>query len=94
MSLKQLLPVIPAMALLGISPSWPADLVAGRISYVYPDGRHFLVDDRRVYELASGADAAALRPGKFVALILGSSNRVTRVAPLPESLAGPRRASS
>jgi len=89
MSFRDFVLSLPLVAVLGFSPAWSADPVYGRITYVYPDGRHFILDGRKKYELAADVDPSSIGMARFVALLFGAGNEVTRVAPLPASLAGP-----
>ena len=78
---------ILAICVLGAAPAFAADSAIGRISYIYPDGHHIILDSRDEYTLAPNVDGSKLQVARFVRLSL-SNGQVTQVSPGPASLAG------
>jgi hypothetical protein len=87
MQARKSLFLFAALIALGTTPAFSADSAMGRITYVYPDGHHIILDSRDEYTLASGVDASRLGVAQFVRLSL-SGGQVTQVSPGPASLAG------
>lgn len=84
---RKLLPAFAALMILGAIPAWSADSAIGRITYIYPDGHHILLDSRDEYTLAPNIDASKLGVAEFVRLSL-AGGQVTQVSPGPPAQAG------
>lgn len=78
---------ISALVVLGSSPSFAANSTVGRITYIYPDGRHLILDSSREYKLGASVDAHSVSVAQFVQLTLGSKNEVIKISPGPADLA-------
>ena len=87
MQARKSLCILAALVAPGATPAFSADSAMGRISYIYPDGHHIILDSRDEYTLASNIDASRLGVAQFVRLSL-SGGQVTQVSPGPASLAG------
>lgn len=87
MQARKSLSLLAALAVLGATPAFAADIAMGRITYIYPDGHHITLDDRDEYTLAANIDASRLGMRQFVRLDL-NDGEVTKVSPGPAALAG------
>lgn len=87
MPARKSLLVFAVVSVLGTVPAFAAGSAIGRITYIYPDGHHILLDSRHEYTLASSVDASKLAVAQFVRLSL-NGDQVTQVSPGPPALAG------
>lgn len=76
-----------ALVFLATAPSMAAGPVLGRISYIYPDGRHLILDGQKEYAIAGNMDMGRHGVAEFVQLTLGPDNQVTAIKPGPANLA-------
>lgn len=83
--------LLSALALLVALPAGAAGAAAGRITYIYPDGRRLMLDNSKDYTLAPGVDSRPLAVAELVRLTLGPNNEVTRVMVERADLGGARR---
>lgn len=83
MQMKNALLSAAALIVLGAAAAMAAGPVLGRISYIYPDGHHLILDGQKEYTLAPGVDSSRLGVAEFVQLTLGANNVVTAVSPGP-----------
>lgn len=88
MQMKNAILSVAALIVLGAAPVMAAGPVLGRISYIYPDGHHLILDGQKDYTLASGVDSSHLGIAEFVQLTVGANNVVTAVSPGPAAQAG------
>ena len=88
MQMKNAILSATALIVLGTAPTLAAGPVLGRISYIYPDGHHLILDGQKEYTLASNVDSSRLGVAEFVGLTLGPKGEVTAVLPGPANQAG------
>jgi len=83
MQMKNALLSVAALIVLGTAPVVAAGPVLGRISYIYPDGHHLILDGQKEYTLAPGVSVQSHGVAEFVRLTLADNNQVTAISPGP-----------
>ena len=87
MKMKNAILSAATLVLLGTAPTLAADPVLGRISYIYPDGHHLILDGQKEYAIAPGVDLSRHGVAEFVRLTVGANNQVTAISPGPANQA-------
>jgi hypothetical protein len=87
MQIRDMILSATALALLATAPALAAGSALGRITYIYPDGRHLILDSNKEYALAPSVNVQSLGVAEFVRLTLGPNNEVTNVASGPANQA-------
>ena len=87
MQMRNLLWSAAALVLLSAAPTSAAGSTLGRITYIYPDGRHLILDGDKEYALAPDVNRQPIGVAEFVRLTLGPNNEVTHITSGPANLA-------